>query len=676
MTEAVRDVVMRVSLRPGERMDLPDWVKATGSAAQYFRGVEEGYRKLVQASEQTTAKIKEQQTATEGVTEAVSQEADEVSAEMNRITEGVNKAIDAFDGIAQSAESLEDVKRAVEAYASEIQAALNLDPDQFAQVQRALLEEGERLFTESQGRIVDAERAATAQRLAERERLKEAQKKASLQFQNLWMEAFQKVTLASTHFASIIQQSKLLGNDKQNIEELARAFVEVNASIQMIHHGAEGMKQLSRAMTELQRAGQLAQASLAATGASATFAQGAMIRLAPAAAAAHAALGPISLVMGAIAVAAVGVQAATSFFGEKLPTETELAEKALERYNDQLRFTQERLSVVSSELERQTQAMRAQFEVQKMQQGGAVTPEQMREQFVAGHGAIVQANRHRLEQAGATAEGTLTEEQRKQLVDAQRAAQAAEAEYARIRALPRMTRERGENLLSSETTMQNTQTALNQLRERLGINNLDRIRTARESDPERLSEMIKVLPDAMKQAFLEAIAANQQEQFRFHADAAREFEQGSKSREGEMTDLDRKMQDADKAFREEQDRARKLQELQRTGGMGDIMSQVQGGSLLQGIDALSPFISSDRQQALRNREADNTLSVQDLLAELADAQEFETERQQMDQLLKVLQDQRDALKEQRDAMVTMQQDVLDEMKQTSDQMKKVLQSNK
>lgn len=675
MTEAIRDVVMRVSLRPGEKMDLPDWVKATGSAAQYFRGVEEGYRKIVQASAQATAKIEEQQTATEEVTEAVATEADEIAAEMKRITASIDQAIDAFDGIAQTADSLEDVKRAVEAYASEIQAAMNLDPDQFAEVQRALLEEGERLFEESQRRILDAERKATTQRMAERDRLKAAQHQAALQFQSTWMEALQNIAGASTQFATIIAQSKLLGDDKQNIEELARTFVEVQATIGMINAGAGGMKQLSDGLMKVQQAAQAAQASLSLTGAAATFSQGAMIRLAPAAAAAHAALGPIGLVLGAISVAALGVQAATSFFGDDLPDDVKEAEKALERYNDQLRFTQERLSVVSSELERQTQAMRAQFEVQKMQQGGAVTPEQIREQLVAGHGAVEQESWQRIQQAGATAEGTLSPEQQKQLVDAQRAAQEARAESQRIEALPRGDRERGLRY-EARATAEEAEARLGAVREGFGLNALDRIRGSMESDPERLSEMIKVLPEKMQQAYKEAIAANMQQRFQFRADAARELEQGSKSREGEMTDLDRKMQDADKAFREEQNRALDLRRLQQDGGMDQLMGQLQGGNVLQGLDALSPFIGSDRQQELRSRAADNTLTTADLLAELADAQEFETERQQMDDLLKVLREQKDTLQEQRAQILSMQQDVLDEMKQTSDQMAKVLQSNK
>ena len=675
MTEAVRDVVMRVSLRPGEKMDLPDWVKATGSAAQYFRGVEEGYRKLVAASSQATAKIEEQQTATEGVTEAVSQEADEISAEMKRITASVDQAIDAFDGIAQTADSLEDVKRAVEAYAAEIQAAMNLDPEQTTEVTRALLEEGERLFDESQKRIIDAERKSTTQRMAERDRLKAAQQQSALQFQSTWMEALQNIAGASTQFATIIAQSKLLGNDKQNIEELARTFVEVQASIGMINAGAAGMKQLSDGLMKVQQAAQAAQASMALTGAAATFTQGAMIRLAPAAAAVHAAMGPIGLILGAISVAALAVQAATSFFGDKLPDDTKEAEKALEAYNDQLRDTQERLSNVSRELERQNTAMWAQFEVQKMQQGGAVTPEQMREQFVGQHGAIVKANRQRLAEAGATAEGSLSEEQRKQLLDAQelvRTTRESRESFAQYSVGDR----RRAGIIGARSDATNAETALEQLREKMGLNNLDRIRQSSENDPERLSELIKVLPDAMQQAFKEAIAQNQQDQFQFRVDAVRGMEQETKSIAGQTKDLDRQMQDADKAFRDEQNRARQLNEMQRTGGMGDLMSQLQGGNLLQGIDALSPFLGSDRQQALRNREADNTLTTADLLAELADAQEFDTEKAQLDQQLKILQDQQDELKETRDKIGEIMQSMLDEMKRNSDQMAKIAQSNR
>jgi len=141
--------------------------------------------------------------------------------------------------------------------------------------------------------IALAERLAAHHRAASKEAVKlgETQQKEMFAASS----AIAGALAATTQFVATLQ---LIGGDSPEIEELARQFAKVQGIVQGIAAGSQAFNSLNQGLTSLQAASAAATAQLTATGGAATFTQGALIRLAPAAAAAQTALGPLAIAIG------------------------------------------------------------------------------------------------------------------------------------------------------------------------------------------------------------------------------------------------------------------------------------------------------------------------------------------------------------------------------------------
>lgn len=604
MSDAIRNIVMRVQLQPGEQAALPDWTKATGAAAQYFDKI------------------------TTGTKEAATQ-INETRANVEKLAGWLDSAGNELEQLAGSVDSLEDVKTAVSAYGAEIQAAFDLNTEQTEQVIKQLTAVAEQMYNESSARIVAEEKAAADKRIGEQRRVAEEAAKAANDFRQNWVGGLASLAGAAGAAGQLLGVVKLLGAQNDDIEQLARHFVAFQATFQAFQAGASGLNALNEALGKLQIAASAAQTQLAATGASATLTQGALLRMAPAAAAAQAALGPIGLALAAISVAAVAVQAGFAFFGEDLPDDTELATQRLEEYNQALQETQRELDGVGKLLAGNMNLIRQEAELQKALNGGDINAQDIQLNLQNETRGANRSAQVEFDKAVAAAAGQLLQGRSKELNTRLKGEQVTRFD---VQQLEKESRDKARLFGADDPRVaaidEMLKEASRELETRLKLLDLKGTNVAESG---RIAIKSEGLPVDLRSQILDPVNGLIEDENRAILAARQALQQ-------EQADINQKINEGATRIKEQQaqfDRERTiaLQLQQEPGQLKKVEQQLRGQNLFQGIQTLRPLVDTEEVRRLEGLLADQKLTVNDLLKSLQDAASIDEEAAALEQFI-------------------------------------------
>jgi len=605
MSDAIRDVTIRVGVIGGKAEGLDKLGNQLSTADAYLKSIKADMKDV-------TAEAKLMKTATSEFAESMKEAA---AVDLGDMGLGAAKtAIDEYTA-AQKA----SVEAANEAATQQVEAT--------KEVETAVKQE-EKTATESAfKRIALSERLAAHQRKTKDEALKaEAEKSAAFKKasddQRAQMlgasTAIAGALAAGTQFVSTI---KLIAGESPEIEELARQFAQVQGVVAGIAAGTQAFNGLNQGLTSLQSAASAATAQLAATGGTATMTQTALIRLAPAAATAQAALGPIGLAIAGISLAVAAVKAASDYFSNEMPDDSDRNARAYERVNNQLAEMKRKLDSNARSMEAQNRMLQVEFDLRQKIAGETTISdidEQVNKDIKA---ASDQAN---------TATATEQNEAAKRLA-----------------------------ALQDELTPQ----ALTEAQGAEGLGATLTPETIRD-----YSAAIQQLPEEQRSVYEETLSKFEESLKNSLSSATDELQSKLRDNEQALKDNKRSVDDATKAYQDEQNTALRLQAspAERKALEQSVTEATATGNLYSGIDALSGVVSSEREQQLRNQLAQGNLTRQKLLEEIADAAEFETEKAALEAQVATLNKQADALDATRDQLTKAQKRVEERMTKLSE----------
>jgi len=511
---------------------------------------------------------------------------------------------------------------------------------------------------------------ALSERLAAHNRAaaKEAEKLGQIQQKEMFAAtgAIAGALAAGTQFVSTI---KLIAGESPEIEELARQFAQVQGVVAGIAAGTQAFNGINQGLTSLQSAAAAATAQLAATGGTATMTQTALIRLAPAAATAQAALGPIGLAIAGISLAIATVKAASHYFSEEMPDDTDRNARAYERVNNQLADMKRKLDANARSMEAQNRMLQVEFDL-RQKIAGETTIENIDEQVnkdikAASDVANTATDTEKIEAAKRLA--ALQDERRRLAQEMEQLNYKdtwSEATYGTLFGEAKKDPFREERKKQIQNRLEQlTPQALNEARGAEGLGAALTAETIGE-----YAAAIQKLPEEQRSVYEETLSKFEESLKTSLSSATDELQSKLRDNEQALKDNKRSVDDATKAYQDEQNTALRLQAspTERKALEQSVTAATATGNLYEGIDALSGVVSSDREQQLRNQLAQGNLTRQKLLEEIADAAEFETEKAELEKQVATLNKQADALDATREQLTKAQQRVEDKMRKLSE----------
>jgi hypothetical protein len=676
--EATRDVTVRVSVVGGKIDKFPEFEKMTTAAEGFLQTVESGLKILKSDSETAmaaTSKLTDQlrQAASMdfgdlGLGEAraaVEEMADAQQVATEAAVEGAQKQVEAVNSVEAAVENLAqaelDAKNKVEEATKSVETATK-------SLETATTKEGQSAAESAFKKIALSERLAAHNRAA----AKEAEKLGQTQQKEMFAAtgAIAGALAAGTSFVSTI---KLIAGESSEIEELAKQFAQVQGVIAGIAAGTQAFNGLNQGLTNLQSAAAAATAQLAATGGTATVTQTALIRLAPAAATAQAALGPIGLAIAGISLAVAAVKAASDYFSEELPDDSERNARAFEKVNNELAQMKRQIDSNARSMEAQNNMLRTELDLRK-QLAGKTTDKDIQEGLDIGvksatdsANAAVQSEQQAAEQRRAA----LQAERKKLLAESESLVQQDQAEASwwggtgqdpkreeRKREISQQLEQITSQTLSDGAAAEGPGVALS------------------ASTMAEYAAAVENLPQEQQAAYEEVLDKFQQDLSAAIQTANQDLEASLRENQQSLDDNSQKVDDARKAYEEEQNIALRLQSSpnERKALEQSVNTATATGNLNAGIDAISGVVSTEREQELRNQLAQGNLTREKLLAEIADAAEFETEKAELEKQVAALNEQAAALQATREEMTKAQQRVKEEMRLLHEEIRQTQQA--
>lgn len=705
MSEVTRDVVVRVSVIGHKVEGLTNWAEHRTAADGYMEGVTTGMREIAAEAKLMTA-------ATTEFTESLKSAAGTKLGDMglSDARAAVQQISDVLDdvgnvnvgGTSDATDDVNDVKSAIESLNEEIsQSVIGLEKSwaaadelaaagakvetELAAALATAAQEADRLAQaelDAKHEAVEATKAvetatqneaksaaeSTFKKIALQERLAAHQRKSTeqvLKDEKLKKDAIvgsgeehkrqlfaasgalAQSLAAGTQFISTLQ---LIGGESKEIEELAKQFAHVQAVVQGISAGNQAFSSLNTGLTALQASAAAASAQLTLTGGAATFAQGALIRLAPAAAMAQTALGPVAIAVAGIALAVTGVMAVAKYFEDELPDDTEQSRRAFERLNRELDDTKRRIDSNARSLDAQNHFLRAELELRTLLKGGSDAADVDEGLSIDVKTATDTANA-KIQSDKVTAKKTSAELQKER--------DAVQKENDEIFRSGRGITGNKEMTTKNRQTFEDNKRRLWELDSQISEQNFTAADVGVSLSETTMSEFasaVQELPDEQR-------AAAEQTLKDFQAAIQSAVESAKSQVDSELskvsTDIaanDQAGRDEISKFEAEQNIALRLQNdpSERSKLEQDVNMASATGNLNAGIDALSGVVSTEREQELRNQLAQGNLTRQKLLEEIADAAEFATEEAQLEAQIQVLNDQRAKLDSTRERLVESQ----------------------
>lgn len=546
-------------------------------------------------------------------------------------------------------------------------------------VAQATVEEGASAAEIAFKKIALAERLAahnrknSAEQVKQETEKKEAAKKSGEEQQRQMFAAtgaLAQSVAAGTQFVSLL---RMIGGDSDNIEALAQKFAMVQSTVQGIAAGTQAFSSLNQGLDTLQEAAAAATAQLSATGGTATLTQTALIRLAPAAATAQAALGPIGLAIAGISLAVATVKAASDYFSEELPDDSERNAKAFERVNNQLALMKRQIDSNARSMEAQNNMLKTELDLRN-QISGKTTDKDIQEGLsIEVKSATDTANAAtQSEQNAAEKRKAELQNERRQLVTEQEKLIQQDQEDASWwggdgKDAKREEEKRRIGKRLGEITPQILDEAASA--EGVGV-------TLTPTTMAEYAAAIEKLPQEQQAAYEQVLDKFAQQMSTAIQSANQQLEASLRENQQALDDNSRKVEDARKAYEEEQNIALRLQSTpnERKELEQSVNSATATGNLNAGIDAISGVVSTEREQELRNQLAQGNLTREKLLAEIADAAEFETEKAELEKQVAALKEQAAAIQATREELTKAQQKVQEEMRILHDEIRQTQQA--
>lgn len=536
---------------------------------------------------------------------------------------------------------------------------------------QATVEEGASAAEIAFKKIALAERLAAHNRKSSAEQVKqetdkkEAAKKAGEEQQRQMFAAtgaLAQSVAAGTQFVSLL---RMIGGDSDNIEALAQKFAMVQSTVQGIAAGTQAFSSLNQGLDTLQEAAAAATAQLSATGGTATMTQTALIRLAPAAATAQAALGPIGLAIAGISLAVAAVKAASEYFSEELPDDSDRNARAFERVTNNLAQMKRQIEANSVSMQAQNNMLRTQLDLRKEIAGKTTATDIQQGLGIEIKAATDEANAKikSAQQSAAERVAALQDERRKLAAENESLIQQDQENASwwggdgkdpkreeRKREISQRLAEITPQVLDSGAAVEGVGVALTQ------------------DTMSEYAAALKTLPEEQRAAYEAALDQFQSSLSNSIKTANQELEAQLRENKQSLDENKRSVDDARKAYEDEQNIALRLQAPNERKNLEQSLTTATAtGNLNAGIDAISGVVSTEREQELRNQLAQGNLTREKLLAEIADAAEFETEKAQLEKQVETLNRQAAALDETREKLVKAQQQVEERMKKLSDE---------
>lgn len=639
MSEAVRDVTVRVNVEGGKIGKMPEFDKLTIAAENFYSTVDEGTRLL-------TSSMTQIRTATSGLIDEFSSIADlEVPSgqfdDMVTATEQVGDALAAVgDGFDEVTAATEATAAAIDEVAEATTAAAEASVAATAEISTATANEGKSASEIMLAKIRMSERLAAFNRKAADEGKKQstetaaAAKKAGEEAQRQMFAAGGALAQSLAAGAQFVSTLRLIGGESKEIEELARTFAQVQGVVQGIAAGSKAFNALNSGLAALQASASAAGISIAGTGIAATATQGALIRLAPAAAVAQAALGPIAIAVAGIALAITGVMAISSYFSEEIPDDTNKTTRAYEKTTDQLAKMKRQLDANASSINHQNSLLRLELDLRNSLDGTETEAPRIEEKRT---------------DSIKTATDTANQKVESDRLEAQKQVASMTKERDDLNAANMKLRKEGSttSLLGArviDPIMQKeyvaNQAKINSLNEQIGqqtaagtaavdvpltVDTIDEFQTAIDQLPKE----VQAAYETTLKEFVAALVAADKE-------SLSDLKSATQDNEAALKENTARQKELNDAFNEQRDVALRLQSdpTQRREIETNIGTAAAQGNLNAGIDALSGVVSTDKESELRGKLADQTLTKQQLLDELANASEFETEKKLLEDQLK------------------------------------------
>ncbi len=614
---------------------------------------------------------------------------DEVSTSIERLNEEISQTIQgleeswaASDELAAAGKKIEDdLATSLASAATEAENLAQAELDAKYDVEEAtksatesIKQEGKSAAEVAFKKIALQERLAAHHRRTSEEVLKEEKKKQEAykksgdeQRQHMLAAsgAIAQALAAGTQFVSTIQ---LIAGESPEIEELAKQFAKVQGIVQGIAAGTQAFNSLNQGLTSLQAASAAATAQLTATGGAATFTQGALIRLAPAAAVAQAALGPVAIAIAGISLAVTAVSAISAYFSDELPNDAEESTRAFERMNDQLDKMKARIDRNAQSIQAQNQLLRAELDLRNAIDGTVSASDIQEQKGIEVQTATSEANSQLQAQRVAM---------QKQLADLKK--KLAEQDAASIQIFHDT-----EGNDSAEANKRRNDIVADMIKTEEEINRVtkaDYVAATELNMPlatdniAEFAEAVKKLPKEQQAAYEKVLSEFANKMQTSLTSANQELTSSLQENTATMNENQRAQETATKAFEQEQNVALRLQAPEERAKLEqDINKATATGNLNAGIDALSGTVSSEREQELRNQLAEGNLTREKLLAEIADAAEFETEKAELEKQIATLKEQAEAIKATREELTKSQEQVRAEMKSLQEELRQTQQA--
>ena len=458
---------------------------------------------------------------------------------------------------------------------------------------------------------------------------------------------------AGTQFVSLL---RMIGGEGENIDELARKFAVVQSTVQGIAAGTQAFNSLNQGLDTLHEAAAAATSQLAATGGTATVTQTALIRLAPAAATAQAALGPIGLAIAGISLAVAAVKAASDYFSEELPDDSERNAKAFERVNNQLAMMKRQIDSNARSMEAQNNMLKTELDLRN-QISGKTTDKDIQEGLgIEVKTATDTANAATQTEQNAAAKrmAELQNERRQLVTEQEQLVQQDQTEKSWWGGDGKDPKREEEKKRIQKRLEEITPQILDEAASAEGV--------GVELTPSTMAEYaaaIENLPQEQQAAYEQVLDKFAQQMSTAIQSANQQLEASLRENQQALNDNSRSVEDARKAYEEEQNIALRLQSSpqERKALEQSVNTATATGNLNAGIDAVSGVVSTEREQELRNQLAQGNLTREKLLAEIADAAEFETEKAELEKQVAALKEQATAIQATREELTKAQQKV-------------------
>lgn len=496
---------------------------------------------------------------------------------------------------------------------------------------------------------------------------------------------------AATQFIALMQTMEL--GDKDSLEEMAAAFVKIQATIQAVNAGQQTMNGMIKGLGDFNEVMTRAATRATATAGANSAAAASYRMLGTAAAGAQAVMGPLSAVLMVAGLAYTALQTATALWGDSAEDDAEKAAKAHEEYNKQLDESIKKLEMQSEVLRGQSDLLRDQLSLKEMllekDKGQALTPEEITQNFNLQREDMRENLNTELLKASQESKKTLTVAQLKSIDNARDDLTKAKASQKWLKSEEDQKIEwsPGEFMQAMERADANLQKALDnveRVHRETGVTALNTLPSVEEmiADPKRMQQSLDAMPTeeqrkpirlVMMEAFKQEMGLLRQEKQAADSSAGTR-ESGADKLQAEVDDLRaRLLEEEELARNAEEMAARKPQQQAKIDQQLAILDNSQDTKTrAKAADKLGELLSNDGKDLLSQEQRKTMLLGSEtdpdkIRAALEDNQDATEEREVWEKSIAAKEEEIVALQEMAEKDLELQIEINQKIKSITKQ---------